>query len=147
MPTLKLRTDHPVTVYKTCEFSGTVLRLFSCLPPYPNSGPTSPPQPYLLNLVTPLPLDIPPPAQVPRTVPPSPTTRCSLAVLDSECTTGWGVYVCSLMTSCCLLWGSQARTGLGDVMMAQKEKENVRNSTCLVTFIYGGGCSSGLVLD
>src|SRR5260221_6991523 len=28
-----LRTDHPVLVYKTCEFSGIVLRLFSCLPP------------------------------------------------------------------------------------------------------------------
>jgi len=33
MPTLNLRTDHPVLVYKTYEFSGTVLRLFSCLPP------------------------------------------------------------------------------------------------------------------
>src|SRR5712691_5719596 len=28
-----LRTDHPVLVYKTCEFSGIVPRLFSCLPP------------------------------------------------------------------------------------------------------------------
>ena len=28
-----LRTDHPVLVYKTCEFSGIVFRLFSCLPP------------------------------------------------------------------------------------------------------------------
>src|SRR5258707_15293931 len=28
-----LRTDHPVLVYKTCEFSRIVLRLFSCLPP------------------------------------------------------------------------------------------------------------------
>src|SRR5260221_4150280 len=28
-----LRTDHPVLVYKACEFSGIVLRLFSCLPP------------------------------------------------------------------------------------------------------------------
>ena len=26
-------TDHPVLVYKTCEFEQTVLRLFSCLPP------------------------------------------------------------------------------------------------------------------
>src|SRR5260221_12482935 len=28
-----LRTDHPALVYKTCEFSGIVFRLFSCLPP------------------------------------------------------------------------------------------------------------------
>src|SRR5258707_9416265 len=32
-----LHTDHPVLVYKTCEFSRIVPRLFSCLPP------TSPP--------------------------------------------------------------------------------------------------------
>src|SRR5260221_2001653 len=38
-----LRTDHPVLVYKTCEFSGIVLRLFSCLPPTsPTIGPLSP---------------------------------------------------------------------------------------------------------
>ena len=29
-PTLNLRTDHPVLVYKTCEIERTVLRLFSC---------------------------------------------------------------------------------------------------------------------
>src|SRR5260221_5048353 len=28
-----LCTDHPVLVYKTCESSGIVPRLFSCLPP------------------------------------------------------------------------------------------------------------------
>src|SRR5260221_7496158 len=38
-----LRTDHPVLVYKTCEFSGIVLRLFSCLPPrVPTIEPISP---------------------------------------------------------------------------------------------------------
>src|SRR5260221_13502324 len=39
-----LRTDHPVLVYKTCELSGIVLRLFSCLPPTsPTIEPLSPP--------------------------------------------------------------------------------------------------------
>ena len=28
-----MHTDHPVLVYKTCEFEQTVLRLFSYLPP------------------------------------------------------------------------------------------------------------------
>src|SRR5712691_2851778 len=38
-----LCTDHPVLVYKTCEFSGIVLRLFSCLPPrVPTIEPISP---------------------------------------------------------------------------------------------------------
>src|SRR5260221_8466300 len=38
-----LRTDHPVLVYKTCEFSRIVLRLFSCLPPTsPTIEPLSP---------------------------------------------------------------------------------------------------------
>src|SRR5260221_2777545 len=38
-----LRTDHPVLVYKTCELSGIVLRLFSCLPPTsPTIEPLSP---------------------------------------------------------------------------------------------------------
>src|SRR5260221_9160468 len=38
-----LCTDHPVLVYKTCEFSGIVPRLFSCLPP------TSPPLSQFLS--------------------------------------------------------------------------------------------------